>query len=312
MSMYEGSITQIPGLLVGHAQDTQGLSGVTVVIARDGATIGVDVRGSAPGTRETALMAQAKTVQEAHAILLAGGSAYGLAAADGIMIFCEQHGMGVKTGGGVVPIVPSAVIYDLEYGSNEVRPNAGMGYAACVNASQVVQQGSIGAGIGATVGKVLGMKNCQKGGIGTASIQLRGTDARVGAIICVNAFGDVYERGRIIAGAARSGRFVDTQEYLLTHDISTQAFENRNTTIGVVATNVRLSRDLATKMAQIAQDGLARSICPVHTMVDGDTIFGISYGSATADINRLLAACAEVTRRAVVNAVLAVGAGTGD
>lgn len=308
MSMYDGSITQIPGLLVGHAQDTQGLSGVTVVMARDGATIGVDVRGSAPGTRETALMAQAKTVQEAHAILLAGGSAYGLAAADGIMIFCEQHGMGVKTGGGIVPIVPSAVIYDLEYGSSEVRPNAGMGYAACVNASQVVQQGSIGAGIGATVGKVLGMKHCQKGGIGTASIQLRGSEARVGAIICVNAFGDVYEHGRIIAGAVKSDRFVDTQEYLIGHDISTAAFENRNTTIGVVATNVRLSRDLATKMAQIAQDGLARAICPVHTMVDGDTIFGISYGSEQADINRLLAACAEVTRRAVVNAVLAVRA----
>lgn len=312
MTMYEGSITQIPGLLVGHAQDTQGLSGVTVVMARDGATIGVDVRGSAPGTRETALMAQAKTVQQAHAILLAGGSAYGLAAADGIMIFCEQHGMGIKTGGGVVPIVPAAVIYDLEYGSSEVRPNAGMGYAACVNASQIVQQGSIGAGIGATVGKVLGMKNCQKGGIGTACVGLRGTGARVGAIICVNAFGDVIEDGQIIAGARRGGRFVDTQEYLLSHSISTEAFENRNTTVGVVATNVELNRDMATKMAQIAQDGLARSICPVHTMVDGDTIFGISYGREQADMNRLLAACAEAARRAVVNAVLAVGAASGD
>lgn len=307
--MYNGSITDIPGLLVGHAQDTRGLTGVTVVLAREGATVGVDVRGSAPGTRETALMEQAKTVQCAHALLLAGGSAYGLAAADGVMIFCEQNGIGISTPGGVVPIVPAAVIYDLEYGSNEVRPNAGMGYAACVNASQQVQQGSIGAGIGATVGKVLGMEHCQKGGIGTASVRLGDSKAAVGAIVCVNAYGDIYEKdGKIVAGAIKRGKFVNASEYLIREPVDTSGFLNRNTTIGVVATNVALDRSQATKLAQIAQDGLTRSIMPVHTMVDGDTMFGISYGSEHADMDRLLAACAEAVRRAVVNSVLAVGA----
>lgn len=306
--MYSGSITDIPGLLVGHAQDTRGLTGVTVVLARNGAVIGVDVSGSAPGTRETALMGQAKTVQSAQAILLAGGSAYGLAAADGVMIFCEQNGMGIQTTGGLVPIVPAAVIYDLEYGSSSVRPNAGMGYAACVNASQNVQQGSIGAGIGATVGKVLGMKYCQKGGIGTASVRLGRSDAVVGAIVCVNAFGDVYDDGRIVAGACRRGRYINTMEYLLREPVETSGLLNRNTTIGVVATNVDLDRSMATKLAQVAQDGLARAVSPVHTTVDGDTIFGISYGGAGAQIDRLLAAAAEATRRAVVNSVLAVGA----
>lgn len=307
--MYEGSITDIHGLLVGHAQDTRGVTGVTVVLARDGATIGVDVRGSAPGTRETALMEQAKAVQKAHGILLAGGSAYGLAAADGVMIFCEQNGIGLGTPGGIVPIVPAAVIYDLEYGSRDVRPNAGMGYAACVNASQKVQQGSIGAGIGATVGKVLGMEYCQKGGIGTASIRLGGSEAVVGAIMCVNAFGDIYDNGRIIAGACRRGKFVNASEYLIREPVNTLRFINRNTTIGVIATNAELDRSLAAKLAQMAQTGMARAVAPVHTMVDGDTVFGISYGSVKADTNRLLAAAAEAARRAVVNSVLAVGAG---
>lgn len=307
--MYSGSITDVPGLLVGHAQDTRGLTGVSVVLARGGAVIGVDVSGSAPGTRETALMEQAKAVQCAQAILLAGGSAYGLAAADGVMIFCEQNGMGVKTPGGLVPIVPTAVIYDLEYGSSDVRPNAGMGYAACVNARQQVQQGSIGAGIGATVGKVLGMKYCQKGGIGTASVRLGSSEALVGALVCVNAFGDIYDDGRIIAGAKKRGRFVNAMDYMLREPLDTSFLLNRNTTIGVVATNASLDRSMATKLAQVAQDGLARAISPVHSMVDGDTIFGISYGSAQADMDRLLAAAAEATRRAVVNSVLAVGAG---
>lgn len=309
--MYEGSLTDIPGLLVGHAQDTHGLTGVTVVLAREGATVGVDVRGGAPGTRETALMGPTMTVQKAHAVLLAGGSAFGLAAADGIMTFCEQHGMGLRTSGGIVPVVPAAVIYDLEYGRSDVRPNAGMGYASCVNAGQTVQQGSIGAGIGATIGKVLGMKHCQKGGIGTASIRLGGCQAVVGALVCVNAFGDVIENGEILGGARRHGRFVDTSEYLIRKRVAASAFEDRNTTIGVVGTNAKLDRSAATKLAQVGQDGIARSIRPVHTTVDGDTLFGISYGSEEADLNRVLAAGAEAVRRAVINAVYAVGGGSG-
>lgn len=305
--MYEGSITDVKGLLVGHAQDTQGLTGVTVLLAQKGAVTGVDVRGSAPGTRETALMGQAKGKERIYAVVLAGGSAYGLAAADGVMLFCEQHGLGVSTPGGVVPTVPSAVIYDLQYGRSDVRPNAGMGYAACINARQTVQQGSIGAGIGATVGKVLGMKHCQKGGIGTASVTIAG-GVTVGAVVCVNAFGDIYDGGRIIAGAQRRGTFIDTAAYMLTHAVSTDVFRDRNTTLGIVACDAALDRDEATKLAQIGQDGLARAINPVHTMVDGDTVFGLSYGTRKADLNCILTAGAEAVRRAVVNAELAVGA----
>lgn len=305
--MYEGSITDVSGLLIGHAQDTQGLTGVTVMLAQNGAVAGVDVRGGAPGTRETALMGLAKAGHKIYAILLTGGSAFGLAAADGIMTFCEQHGMGVKTPGGIVPTVPAAVIYDLEYGSGDVRPNAGMGYAACINAKKEVQQGSIGAGIGATVGKALGMKHCQKGGIGTASYLLPG-GAVVGAIVCVNAFGDVYDKDRIIAGAQRHKTFINSAQYLMEHEIITDVFSDRNTTIGILATDAELGRNAVTKLAQIGQDGLARAINPVHTMVDGDTVFGVSYGKKVCDFNCLLVAGAEVMRRAVVNAALAVGA----
>ena len=170
-----------------------------------------------------------------------------------------------------------------------------------------MQQGSIGCGIGATVGKVLGMKHCQKGGIGTASITIA-SGVTVGALVCVNAFGDIYDEGRIIAGAQRRGSFINTAAYLMTHEVSTSVFEDRNTTLGIVATDAVLDRDEATKLAQIGQDGLARAINPVHTMVDGDTIFGLSYGTKHADLNCILAAGAEAVRRAVINAELTVGA----
>ncbi len=304
--MYEGSITDVSGLLVGHAQDTQALTGVTVVLSSNGAVCGVDVRGSAPGTRETDFMGQAKAVKQAHAVVLAGGSAYGLAAADGVMTFCERQDIGLGTPDGIVPIVPAAVIYDLGYGRNDVRPNAGMGYAACVNAGARVQQGSIGAGIGATVGKVLGMKCCQKGGIGTASVFL-GDGATVGALVCVNAFGDIVENGDIIAGAIRGGKHVGTVQHMISGKTDTHVFKNMNTTIGVVATDALLDKDGATKLAQASHDGLARSIAPVHTELDGDTMFGLSYGGRAGDLSALCVAAAEATRRAVVNAVLAIG-----
>ncbi len=306
--MYEGSITDVLGLLVGHAQDTDGLTGVSVVIARTGAVCGVDVRGSAPGTRETDLLAQAKAVEKVNAVLLAGGSAYGLAAADGVMAFCERNGMGIATEDAIVPIVPAAVIYDLGYGASDVRPNAGMGYAACVNAGQNVQQGSIGAGIGATVGKALGMKNCQKGGIGTASIKLY-DGVVVGAIVCVNAFGDVVKKdGAILAGAHINGEHVNTAEYLMKNEIDSSFFKHTNTTIGVVATDALLSKDGSAKLAQASHDGLARAVVPVHTEMDGDTLFGLSYGGKKGDLSAICVAGAEAVRRAVVNAVLAIQA----
>ncbi len=302
--MYSGSITDIRGLLVGHAQDKAGRTGITVILAPDGAVCGVDVRGSAPGTRETDFMAQAKAVQECSAILLAGGSAFGLAAADGVMIYCEQQGMGVRTEDAVVPIVPAAVIYDLGYGRSDIRPNAGMGYAACINACTVVPQGSAGVGMGATVGKILGMKHVEKGGVGTASIKLK-DGVVVAALVGVNAFGDVVENGRIIAGASKGGVHINTAQYMMENSVRTDFMQGRNTTVGVVATNAGLTKDGAAKLAQAGHDGLARSIEPIHTMVDGDTIFGLSYGKKEADLNVLVTAAAEVMRRAVVNAVLA-------
>lgn len=303
--MYDGSICDVSGLLIGHAQDTIGLTGVTVALARNGAICGVDVRGSAPGTRETDFMTQAKSVNQAQAVLLAGGSAFGLAAADGVMTYCESQDMGVKTQDAYIPIVPTAVIYDLGYGSSKARPSAGMGYAACVNAGTYVQQGSIGAGIGATVGKALGMRHCEKGGIGTASVKL-GSGAVVGAIACVNAFGDIIEDGEIIAGAQKGGKHINTLDYLIDGKPNVTLFKNRNTTIGITATDAVLTKDGATKLAQSAQDGLARSIVPTHTEVDGDTIFGLSYGNKSADLTALCAASCEAMRRAVVNAVLSI------
>ncbi|MEG0593909.1 MAG: P1 family peptidase [Christensenella sp.] len=302
--MYNGSITDIKGLLVGHAQDTVGKTGITVVLAPNGAVCGVDVRGSAPGTRETDFMAQAKAVQECYAVLLAGGSAFGLAAADGVMIYCEQQGMGVRTEDAVVPIVPAAVIYDLGYGRSDIRPNAGMGYAACINAGTIVPQGSVGVGMGATVGKVLGMKCAEKSGVGTASIRI-GDGVVVAAIVGVNAMGDVVENGRVIAGANKNGTHINTAQYMLEHNVKTDFLKGKNTTIGVVATNAALTKDETAKLAQVAHDGLARGIEPIHTMVDGDTMFALSYGNAKTDMNVLITAAAEVTRRAVINGILA-------
>lgn len=304
--MYKGSITDIKGLLVGHAQDKAGSTGITVILAPDGAVCGIDVRGSAPGTRETDFMAQAKTVQKCNAVLLAGGSAFGLAAADGVMVYCEQQGMGVQTGDATIPIVPAAVIYDLGYGRSDIRPNAGMGYAACINAGIAVQQGCVGVGMGATVGKILGMKHAQKSGVGTASVHLP-DGVVVGAVVGVNAFGDVLENGKIFAGAQEAGHYVNTAQHMLEHNIDTTFLNGKNTTIGVVATNARLTKDETTKLAQASHDGLARSIDPIHTMADGDTIFSLSYGEKNADMNVLIVAAAEAVRRAVINSVLAVG-----
>ena len=302
--MYSGSITDVQGLLVGHAQDTIGMTGVSVVIAPNGAVCGVDVRGSAPGTRETDFMAQAKAVQKAQAVLLAGGSAYGLAAADGVMIYCEQQKMGVHTAEAVVPFVRAAVIYDLGFGRSDIRPNAGMGYAACINAGTKVPQGSIGAGMGATVGKALGMAHAQKGGVGTASIILP-KGVVVGALVCVNAFGDVVEHGEVLAGAQKNGKHIGTSQYLMENAVDMGKMMGQNTTIGVVACNAALDKDGAAKLAQVAHDGLAKSIDPIHTMLDGDTMFALSYGNKQMDVNALVTAAAEATRRAVINAVLA-------
>lgn len=304
--MYSGSITDVQGLLVGHAQDRVAKTGASVVLAPGGAVCGGDVRGGAPGTRETALLGQAMTVQNADAILLAGGSAFGLAAADGVMRYCEEHGMGFQTQEGVVPIVPSAVIYDLAVGNKAIRPDSEMGYRACLNAKKDIQQGLIGAGTGATVGKLLGVDFVGRGGIGTASIKLQ-NGVTVGALVCVNAFGDIVDNGQIVSGARKDGIYINIEKSMLNYRLE-QIFENSkgtNTTIGVVATDALLGRDEVTKLAQTAHNGLAKSISPVHLTVDGDTMFALSYGDKKEDLNLLIVAAVETVRRAVINAVTA-------
>ena len=300
MNRYEGQITDIEGILVGHASDSGHNTGVTAVIAEGGAVCGVDVRGSAPGTRETALLGQGKTVDKVNAVMLCGGSAFGLDAAGGAMQFLEENGQGFETAYGVVPIVPACVIFDLGYGSAAVRPDKKMGYEACVNAGSETVQGSVGAGTGATVGKAIGQEYSMKSGIGTSCIELPG-GVKVASIAAVNAFGDIYDSGKIIAGARKDGVFVDSAKMM---DGIFEDFSGANTIIGVIATNAKLNKDEATKLAQMGHNGICCAVSPAHTVFDGDTIFCLSTGSVEAPLARLTAAAQESFRRSVVNAVL--------
>lgn len=313
------AITDVPGILVGHAQDDEALTGCTVVLCEAGATAGVDQRGGAPGTRETDLLQPMHLVKHVHAILLSGGSAFGLDAASGVMRYLEERKVGFNAGAAHVPIVPAAILFDLGIGRADVRPDAEMGYRACVNASSNPPAvGNVGAGSGATVGKILGMGQAMKSGIGSASVYI-GRGVVVGAIVAVNTFGDVVDAStcQIVAGArsvkrgplraGAPGYFADTMEVM--KSLVGRAILNfaarQNTVIGVVATNARLTKEQANKMAQMAHDGLARSIRPAHTMFDGDTIFGLSIGGKKADVNIVGAYSAEVFARAILSAVRA-------
>jgi len=308
--MHNG-ITDVEGIKIGHYTNREGITGCTVVLCEGGAVGGVDVRGSAPGTRETDLMRPVKLVQEVHAVLLTGGSAYGLDAAGGVMRWLEERGVGFDVGVGVVPIVPAAVLFDLTIGNSKARPDAEAGYQACqAAASGPVAEGSIGAGTGATVGKLLGPKFATKSGLGTASVKI-GKGLVVGAIVAVNAFGDVVDpdSGTILAGTRKPvvGGFVNTVKRMQ-GDLGQTLLGFANTTLAVVATNGYLTKEAANKMAQMAHDGLARSIRPVHTMFDGDTVFALATGKPPkkgkgADPSVVGAAAAEVLARAVVRAV---------
>ncbi len=305
-------ITDVPGLSVGHATDLQAATGCTVVLCERGAVAGVDVRGSAPGTRETDLLRPMTLVERIHAVLLTGGSAFGLAAADGVMRFLEERGVGYDVRVAKVPIVPAAVIFDLAVGSPLVRPDPAMGYAAARAASAgPVEEGTVGAGTGATVGKLGGHATAMKAGVGTWALRLPG-DVVVGALAVVNAFGDVLDdrTGQILAGARdpASGRFLDTARALVGG--ARPAGPATNTTLAVVATNARLTKEQANKLAQLGHDGLARVISPVHTLFDGDTVFALSTGAADADPLALGAAAVEAVAEAVKRAVrLARGLG---
>ncbi len=298
-------ITDIPGIQVGHATDMQAITGCTVVLCEKGAVGGVDVRGAAPGTRETDLLRPMNLVERVHAVLLTGGSAFGLAAADGVMRFLEARGSGFDAGAVKVPIVPAAVIFDLMVGDSRVRPTAEMGTAACRAATAgPVEEGTVGVGTGATVGKLLGPASAMKGGVGTWSLALPG-GVIVGAIVVVNAFGDVWddETGRILAGARdpSTGRFLDTARSLLTVE-RVGGFAS-NTTLCVTATNAKLTKEETNKLAQLAHDGLARVVRPVHSLYDGDTAFALSLGELRANLPALGEATAQVVATAVKRAV---------
>jgi L-aminopeptidase/D-esterase-like protein len=311
------AITDIPGLRVGHAQDEEALTGCTVVLCEDGAIGGVDQRGGAPGTRETDAMHPMHLVNEIHAIVLAGGSAFGLDAATGVVNYLEERGVGFDVRVARVPIVPAAILFDLGIGRSDVRPDAEMGYQACQNASaDPPAEGNIGAGTGATVGKIIGMAGAMKSGIGTASLEI-GSGVLVGAIAAVNVFGDVIDpaTGQIVAGArvvqkgpvkiGKGPYFADTMfvmESLIGRTVL--GFMSRqNTAIGVVATNAKMNKEQINKVAQMAQDGLARTVRPAHTMLDGDTIFALATGEKKADVNIVGAFAAEVFAKAILRAV---------
>ena len=313
------AITDIPGILVGHAQNDEALTGCTVILCEKGAVGGVDQRGGAPGTREVDALHPMHLVSKVHAVVLAGGSAFGLEAATGVMRFLEEKGVGFDTRVVKVPIVPAAILFDLGVGRSDVRPDAAMGYQACQNATtEPPAEGNVGAGTGATVGKILGPALCMKSGIGTASLDI-GAGVLVAAIVAVNAFGDVIDpsSGQIIAGARSKdvgpihigtpGYFADTLHVMQTLIGRTAlGFGSKgNTVIGVVATNAKLDKEQANKVAQMAHDGLARTIRPAHTMVDGDTIFAIATGEHAADVNIVGAYAAEVFAQAILRAVRA-------
>jgi L-aminopeptidase/D-esterase-like protein len=302
------TLTRVPGLKVGHVTLTGRPTGCTVVLAEDGAVGGVDVRGAAPGTRETDLLSPLNTVDRVHAIVLAGGSAFGLDAAGGTVRWLEEHGIGFQTRVARVPIVPSAILFDLGVGDARVRPTADCGYRAAAEASAApVVEGSVGAGAGATVGKLRGLGRAMKGGIGSAAVE-REDGLIVAALVAVNSLGDVIdpETGRVVAGVrAEGGTDLADARRLLRSGTVPAPHSLENTTLAVVATNARLTKSEATKVAQMAHDGFARAIWPVHTPADGDTVFALATGSRRAGDDLLIigALAADVTARAIIRAV---------
>ncbi|RYX92680.1 MAG: peptidase S58 family protein [Comamonadaceae bacterium] len=310
-----GSITDVRGIEVGHDSDARRPTGCTVVIARDGAIAGVDVRGAAPGTRETDLLEPGNVVEQVHAVMLSGGSAWGLDAASGAMQWLEEQGIGFDIRVGKLPIVPAAVLFDMLLGDSRIRPDAAAGYRACAAASrQPPAEGNTGAGSGAVVGKLFGVHRAMKGGIGSASVTVGGVT--VGALIACNALGDVIDpdTGAVLAGARTLTprgkpmlKLLDTRRALLRGEAPKPLLAGTNTTIGVIATDAVITKLQARKLAQMGHDGLARSINPVHTMSDGDTLFALGTGAAGKNPGMMVLGtmAAEATARAVVRAVMA-------
>ena len=299
-------ITEFPGVRLGNAHDLTAATGCTVILCSEGATAGVDVRGGAPGTRETDLLRPENYVEKIHAVVLAGGSAFGLDAAGGVMQYLEERGIGFDVGVARVPIVSAAVLFDLPCGDATVRPDREMGYRACRAAeTEEFCMGSVGAGAGATIGKVFGMEHAMKGGLGAYCVKLG--ELLVGAVVAVNCLGDVVDpaTGAIMAGACQQEpfRFLDSEKGLLQQ---CEKLGNRfagNTTIGAILTNAQLTKAQATKVSSMAHDGYARTMRPAHTMLDGDTIFTLSVGGVPADLSAVGALAARVMAQAVLAGV---------
>jgi L-aminopeptidase/D-esterase-like protein len=302
-------LTSIRGVKVGHFTLTERPTGCTVVLVERGAVAGVDVRGAAPGTRETDLLDPVNSVEQVHAIVLAGGSAFGLDAASGVVRYLDEKGVGFRIGRAIVPIVPSAILIDLEVGSSaKVRPTADCGYRAARTASEgEIPEGNVGAGAGATVGKLAGYARGMKGGLATAAITLD-NGLTVAALVAVNAVGDVLDpqTGRVLAGVRTpDGSTIDDIKALVRSGIRPRAAVGGNTTLAVVATNAALTKAQATKVAQMAQDGFARAIYPTHTMYDGDTVFALATGDVTsADVTTIGTLAADMVVDAIVRAIM--------
>lgn len=317
-SPVNSTLTAVPGIRVGHWTHESGSTGCTAVLTGGGAVAGVDVRGGGPGTRETDLLRPEASVEIVHAVVLSGGSAYGLAAADGVMRFLEAAGVGFAVGGSVVPIVPAAILFDLGVGDPAVRPNAEAGYLAAEAASsEPVEVGSVGAGAGASVGKMFGPARAMRGGLGSAAVTIP-DGLTVGALAAVNALGDIVDpaRGTIVAGARDSDGtgFTDSMEALRRGNWSNPAPAAGNTTLGVVAANVSWTKAQATKAAQMAQDGLARAVRPAHMPFDGDTVFALGTGGRAADarlVGTIGALAADVLAAAILVGVRAAEDGFG-
>lgn len=306
--MVEIKITDIEGFKLGHAQNIEGATGCTVVLCEEGASGGVDVRGGAPGTRETDLLNPMEMVDKVHATVLSGGSAFGLDACSGVMEYLEKKDIGFDVGIAKVPIVCGAVLFDLKCGNPKVRPDKQMGYNACIDSETYTDDinGNIGCGTGATVGKVFNPDFAMKGGFGSYAVQVG--DLKVGALVGVNCLGDVidpYNNGRIIAGALKDDMsgFMDTEESLIALYNKPKNVFKGNTTIGIIVTNAKFDKAAANKIASMSQNGFGRTIRPAHTMFDGDTIFTMASNKIDADINVVGLLAARTMEKAILRAV---------
>lgn len=305
-SLMQG-LTAIAGIRVGHASNFDALTGCTAILCETGAVGGVDIRGSASETSSIDTLQPGHITGQVHGVVLSGGSAFGLETVSGVRRYLEQHGVGFRVGRSVVPIVPGAILFDLDIGKAGIRPTREMGESAAAAATaDAVKEGSVGAGTGATVGKIFGMRQAMKSGIGSGLVELKG-GVLMAALVAVNAFGDVRDRatGKLIAGARRAADSMDLAdtESVMKAGAARAASEPHNTTLAVVATNARLTKVEAAKLAEFGSLGIARTVYPVWTMFDGDTTFALSLGEARADVNVLGIAAAEAVAQAVVRAV---------